>query len=168
MKMVIKKAALLNQDVTNWDVSDVTDMSRMFYNAISFNQNMNNWNVSNVTNMNDMFCNAISFNQDIGGWDVSNVTNMNGMFYNAISFDQNIGNWNISEVTDMNDMFKNVTLSTANYDALLIGWAAQSVKPNVNFHAGNSKYTPGGAAEVARNTLTGPPNNWTITDGGPA
>ena len=57
-----------------WDTSPlVTNMYRMFYGTSSFNQNISNWDVSNVTTMRYMF-NLSVFNQDIGGWDVSSVT----------------------------------------------------------------------------------------------
>ena len=70
-----------NGDISKWDVSNVTNMSYMFYGCISFNQDISTWNVSNVTNMYCMFCNCKSFNQDISAWDVSNVTNNHYMFY---------------------------------------------------------------------------------------
>ena len=57
-----------NQDISSWDVSNVTDMSGMFSNT-PFNQNISTWDVSNVTNMDGMFYKS-SFNQDIGWWDV--------------------------------------------------------------------------------------------------
>ena len=68
------------KDIENWDVSKVTDMGIMFYNAKAFNQDISNWDVGKVTKMNHMFFNAELFNQDISNWDVSNVTDMYKMF----------------------------------------------------------------------------------------
>ena len=109
MSMLFKNARAFNQPIGNWNVSNVTDMGFMFYDAGSFNQPIGNWNVSNVTDMTNMFSNATAFNQPIGNWNVSNVTDMNGMFSDAGSFNQPIGNWNVSNVTDMTDMFYNAT-----------------------------------------------------------
>ena len=67
-------------EISNWDVSNVTEMYCMFENANSFNQPLNNWDVSNVTNMAWMFHDAHSFNQPLNNWNVSNVTQMYGMF----------------------------------------------------------------------------------------
>ena len=89
--------------ISNWDVSSVTDMSRMFCFAQAFNQPIGNWDVSNVTNMQGMFNNS-HFSQDIGSWDVSNVTNMQGMFINS-HFSQDIGSWDVGKVTNMGTMF---------------------------------------------------------------
>ncbi len=94
-----------NAAMSNWDVSNVTNMSSMFSAAIGFNQPIGNWDVSNVTTMNRMFASAISFNQPIDNWDVGNVTDMLGMFYYAGSFNQPIGSWNVSNVTIMSQMF---------------------------------------------------------------
>ena len=86
-----------NGDISKWDVSNVEDMSYMFYGCEKFNQNISSWNVSNVKSMMAMFGIATSFNQDISKWDVSNVEDMSMMFINAKSFNQNISNWNISQ-----------------------------------------------------------------------
>ena len=110
-------------DMSNWDVSNVSDMSRMFYEASSFNQNMDGWDVSNVTDMSRMFYRLTSFNQDIGGWDVSNVTNMMYMFYKTSSFNQDIGRWNVSNVTDMSWMFSEAL--SFNHD--IGGWDVSNV-----------------------------------------
>ena len=94
-----------NQPIGNWDTSNVTDMKGMFAGAKSFNQPIGNWDTSKVTNMGFMFSGAESFNQPIGNWDTSKVTNMGGMFTGAKSFNQPIGNWDTSRVTDMRWMF---------------------------------------------------------------
>ena len=87
-----------NQDISDWDTSNVTNMSSMFIRATSFNNGgvALNWaDTSMVTSMYSMFDSASAFNQDISSWDTSNVTTMSGMFYNAISFDQPLGSWSI-------------------------------------------------------------------------
>ena len=67
----------------------------------------------------------------------------------------------------MTGFLSNVTLSTANYDALLIGWEAQSVDDDTTPNFGNSTYTGGEESEAAaaRQNLIDD-HNWTITDGG--
>ena len=84
-----------NQPLNNWNVSNVTDMSRMFEEASSFNQPLNNWDVSNVTDMRRMFNGARSFNQPLNNWNVS-ITDMSNMFDPASSFNQPLNNWNVS------------------------------------------------------------------------
>ena len=66
--------------------------------ASSFNQSIGLWDVSSVTDMSSMFYDASSFNQYIGLWDVSSVTGMNYMFYGASSFNEDISDWNITLV----------------------------------------------------------------------
>ena len=163
---MFKNAEAFNQSLNSWDVSSVTSLLRTFLNALSFNGNISSWNTTNITDMQQAFSGANSFNQDIGSWDVSNVTSMFRMLQTATAFNQDISGWDVANVTDMTQLLENVTLSTINYDALLIGWNNQSVKPNLTFDGGNSKYTLGGAAEAARDALIASPNNWTITDGG--
>ncbi len=38
-------------DINNWDVSAITDMSKLFSNMPTFNINISNWDVSNVNDM---------------------------------------------------------------------------------------------------------------------
>jgi len=105
MTELFKDKTNFNDDISNWDVSSVTSMNSMFAYAQSFNQDIGSWDVSSVINMRGMFDNAIIFNQDIGSWNVSSVTTIRYMFYNAQSFNQDIGSWNVSSVTDMFGMF---------------------------------------------------------------
>ena len=92
------------------DLSQVTNLSRMFQNCISFNQSINPWNVSNVIDMGHMFYNATSYNQPLNNWDVSNVYTFMYMFYNATSFDQPLNNWDVSNGTNFIGMFRNAQL----------------------------------------------------------
>jgi len=39
-----------NQDISMWNVSNVTNMQQMFYGTTNFNQNISGWNVVNVIN----------------------------------------------------------------------------------------------------------------------
>jgi len=92
---------------------------------------------------------------------------VSGVIHNKEKIDQNIANFDVTALTNATNMFRYITLSTANYDALLIGWEAQAVQDNVIFNGGNSKYTAGGAAAIARQNLIDN-HTWTITDGGTA
>jgi len=66
-------------------------------------------------------------------------------------------------VTDMSLMFHQAPLSTANYDALLLGWSALNLQNDVTFWADNSTYSS--SAQSARNILTDV-YNWTVYDAG--
>jgi len=105
-------ATNFNQDIGDWKVGEVTNMSWMFYDTSIFDQDLSGWDVSNVTNMSVMFAMASSFNQDLSDWDVSGVTNMNGMFYEASSF---------KSTYTLNDLIANGWfLHQTIYDELLI------------------------------------------------
>ena len=90
-----------NGNISKWNVSNVKNMSYMFWDCKKFNQDISSWNVSNITDMSYMFYKCTNFNHPISAWDVSNVTNMNGMFYECISFNRDISNWNVSNVNSM-------------------------------------------------------------------
>ena len=62
-----------------WDVTLVTDMSKLFINMKTFNAPIDQWNTSQVTDMCSMFDGASSFNQPIT-MDTSKVTIMDSMF----------------------------------------------------------------------------------------
>ena len=90
-------------DVTRVCTSRILDMADIFYNdgqEENFNQNISSWDVSNVTNMGSMFKFLESFNQDLSSWDVGNVTNMNRMFDGALEFNSDLSSWNVDNVTD--------------------------------------------------------------------
>ena len=55
-------------------------MSSLFQHKASFNCDISNWNTSNVTNMSNMFRDNYGTSIPIGSWDVSNVVHMYMMF----------------------------------------------------------------------------------------
>lgn len=162
MSNMFNGALAFNQNLNLWDVSQVSDMSFMFAGAISFNSDITGWTVSAATTMENMFNEAIVFNQDISAWDTSMVQNMTEMFTAAAAFDQDIGDWDVTNVTSMDNMFSGVSLSIANYDALLIGWDAQTLQSGLNFNAGTSRYCNGGTAR--QNMIAS--DGWQIIDAG--
>lgn len=123
MSSMFQNATTFNSDISEWDTSQVTNMSRMFYNYThsanyAFNQNIGSWVTSNVTDMSLMFRGANQFNNgdssSIDSWDVSNVTNMSGIFARAIRFNKSLNSWNTSNVTNMSSVFQNCTAFNGN------------------------------------------------------
>ena len=182
-----------NQDISGWNVGSGVNFDSMFDGATDFTSDLSSWNMSNATTVDAMFRGASSFNSDLSGWDVSNVTKFLGTFQNAVSFDSDLSSWDtssavtirtmlmncplfdsdlsgwdVSNVTDFTNFLLSSSLSTTNYNATLISWAAQFVSPNEIISFGSSQYSaPPSAAASARDVLTNAPNNWVITDGGP-
>ncbi|XRB09767.1 EF-hand domain-containing protein [Pycnococcus provasolii] len=105
-----KLATILFGEISEWDTSEVTDMSYLFSRdenpAVEFfNQDISGWDTSKVTDMRSMFDGATSFNQDISKWNTAEVTDMSNMFYYAWEFNQDISGWDTSKVTYMDGMF---------------------------------------------------------------
>ena len=151
-KLAFVNCPVLNDpNISNWNVSNFTDFSRMFAGCFAFNQPLSGWDVNNAVNMSYMFENTsdtevMLFNQDISMWVVDNVTNMEGMFLGANNFNQPIGIWKVGKVTNMISMFQgaeafaqdiswwcvtNITVKPTNFDLgsgltaeQLPGWGA--------------------------------------------
>ena len=121
-------------DISDWDVSSVTNMLSMFYrcNKLKSVGDISYWDVSNVTNMAYMFTGCVNFNQDISRWNVSSVTDMSYMFFGCVNFNQNISSWDVSKVKDMCTMFK--FCKSFNQD--LSKWNVSNVRQHVYMFEG--------------------------------
>ncbi len=88
-----------NISLADIDTSAITDMSHLFENSQRTDfSGISEWDVSNVTNMESMFCGASNFNEPLNSWDVSKVENMRFMFYNASNFDQSLETWKLDSI----------------------------------------------------------------------
>ena len=124
-----------NQDISNWDLSNVTSLYAFLYQSPNFNQSLNNWDVSNVENMDFVFTRCTNFNQPLNKWNTSNVTTMRN-FLNTTSFNQDINTqvinegqpneyiaWDVSNVQNMDYMF----YESLNFNQPLNKWNVSNV-----------------------------------------
>ena len=100
-----------NENISSWDMSNVTNISKMFELQAIFNQPIGGWDTSSVTNMSNVVRSTSAFNQPIANWDVSNVTSMVFMFYSASAFNQPVAGWDVSNLASNGSyrMFENAS-----------------------------------------------------------
>ena len=151
-------------------ISEFSDLTRAFKNAPVFNKTIRNWNVSGVTSLEQAFEGATTFNQDINVWVTTSLTNLSSTFNGATAFNQSLSSWDITNVTTAANMLTGSGISAANWDALLIGWAAQgtgagSLQTGVQLSSINQFHgTVDTNANAAFDKLVAAPYNWTIID----
>lgn len=100
MSELFKDFLSFNEDISTWDTSNVTSMENMFTNSQKFNRDISNWDVKNVESFNFIFTGAYDFNQDISGWDTEKVTTMFKAFFNARSFNQDLSQWCVTSILE--------------------------------------------------------------------
>ena len=121
-------SAGFNQNISNWDVSKVTNMNATFSGATLFNngdasgnsnQPLTNWYAPKSRNFATMFRSASSFNQaipilvDSSGIMLDgsgNGVTMDAMFQSATRFNQNLNTWNTSKVSIMSSVFSTASV----------------------------------------------------------
>ena len=117
-------------DPTMFDVSQVTDMSYMFYNCsgLTGELDLSSWDISNVTTMEFMFsqCSKLT-SLDVSNWDTSKLTKNTNMFnYCSKLTSLDVSNWDTSNISDMTNLFNgcsgltSLDLSTWNISNLSI------------------------------------------------
>ena len=156
--------------IEDWDVSLITDMSKLFCTdgcpsinsgAASFNADISKWDTGKVMFMDYMFQGAEVFNADISKWDTGSATTMNSMFTRAAAFDANIGGWVTAKVVFMDYIFQGAEVFNADisswdtgrvttmqslfrgaaaFDANIGGWNTASVTTMNAMFAGASAF----------------------------
>ena len=91
-------------DLNFIDTNEITDMSNLFMNC-EYDIDVSNWDVSNVTNMSAMFYYCKNFDCDLSNWDVSNVKYMYFMFGHCKQFNCDLSRWNTSKAKATLNMF---------------------------------------------------------------
>lgn len=51
MSEMFRNNYIFNQDISSWDVSNVSSFYRMFFRAQSFNQNLADWDLLSATDL---------------------------------------------------------------------------------------------------------------------
>ena len=104
-----------NQDISEWDVSSVSDMTSMFNGAASFNKNINNWYVLliDIEPINFSLNSILEFDNE-PNWGLKLEPFTNDTLKIAIKETKNgrykgvrPNDWDVSKVTDMSYLFKN-------------------------------------------------------------
>ena len=157
-------------NVANWGIENI-NYNGAFYGCSNMTCTATDAPTITTTDFRNMFRSCTLFNRAIGNWDTPAFTRMDRCFQSTGAFNQSIGDWDISACTNFGSAFYGTALkldsatSTANLDAIYIGWAAQSVQASQTVDFGDAKYSPGAAA-AAMAVLEGAPNLWTLNDGG--
>lgn len=152
-----------------WNTGNITQFTSMFIGCDNFNEaGVGYLNTSSATLMNYMFSACYNFNNPLPNFDTSNVSTfgLQGMFNNCLVFDQDISHLVLNPgITTLVQFLTNVTLSTTNYNALLVAWASQASLPSsITLQGGGSTYSLGDPATAKYDLITD--YSWTITDGG--
>ena len=100
--------SLTSIDSTDWDVSNIKNMSSMFGNCRSLTTlDVSKWNTSNVHDMSYMFYDCASLTSlDISNWDTS-MANMTSMFQYCTSLRTITGVIDMKSCTSYSNMFEN-------------------------------------------------------------
>ena len=117
-RMFARMSNLTTLDLSSFDTSKVTDMSGMFENMYNLTTiNLSSFDTSQVTDMSSMFFEIPNLTTlDLSSFDTSQVTNMSSMFSGMRDLATlNLSNFDTSKVTDMSGMFeKMLSLTTLN------------------------------------------------------
>ncbi|MEI7133128.1 BspA family leucine-rich repeat surface protein, partial [Mycoplasmopsis bovis] len=109
-------ATHFNQNISNWNTSNVTDMTSMFWGATNFNQDLNSWNVEKVTSMQNMFSETKKFNSDLDKWQPKSIKSVFGMFANSM-FNKSLKSWEShlpNKILNAQDFNRNAILNEDN------------------------------------------------------
>ena len=128
MSSMFKNTLLTDLSVLkDWNTSNVTDMTAVFQNVSATDVDLSNWDVSSVTNMSYMFDGMRKLtNLNVSGWDTSKVTQMQYLFRNCTNLVdiKGIENWDTTLLSNAMQVFDG-TSSLTTID--LSGWNMDNI-----------------------------------------
>ena len=116
------------------DVSNVTDMTCMFYGAGQMTTyDISRWNVSKVESMNHMFCDNRKLKSlDLSGWDVSSLRTIYCMFDDNVKLKTigDVSHWNTVSLIDAGGWLNEASSFTGDNTGMLdlSGWDTRNLK----------------------------------------
>lgn len=147
----------------NWNNAICTNMQTCFYGNYSLNVGVT-LSTTVVTTMLYFMYACNTFNQTVTIGSTANATTMQLAFTNCSALNNDFAkNFNVSNVANFTSFMQGVTLSSSNYDNILVAWNSLDLVNNLAVNFGSSKYTTVGQA--AKNQIIAD-DNWTFTDGG--
>jgi protein-tyrosine-phosphatase len=104
-----------NCKINTWDVSKMTSLDWVFGDNTWFNENIGDWDVSNVRSFSHTFISAKSFSRcEISKWNVRAEGSMENAFYNCEKFNCDLNDWDVSKVNDFIQIFWNCPITIEN------------------------------------------------------
>lgn len=136
-------SSLKEIDVSNWDVSKITNFDHFAAHANLKRKGIENWNTSSATNMNALFHNCAEEELDLSGWDVSKVQFFCQMFENSPNLKRIKGleNWDTSSGLGFDEMFERCyKLEEVDLSAFNTTKAKNNVSASTNGHKTATMY----------------------------
>ena len=114
MDAMLASTKVKTLDVSSFDTSKVTTMNYMFGNSHATEiKGLENFNTSNVSIMSLMFYATVMNTLDVSNFDTSNVTNMGYMFKSCLAKEiKGLTNFNTSKATSMEGMFESTQVKS--------------------------------------------------------
>jgi surface protein len=94
-----------NADLSNWDMSQATNLSYMFHRCRRFNSDVSRWNILNATSFSHMFAGCEVFNSDVSRWNTARAVDMSFMFNDCRAFNSDVSGWDVSNARYLGHMF---------------------------------------------------------------
>lgn len=92
-------------DVSKFDMRNVTDMQRMFFQAYQFDSDISGWIVSKVTKFDLAFHSCAKFNSDISSWNTVKAESLSATFFGCSIFDQDLSLWCVINIPSDQNTF---------------------------------------------------------------